>query len=1039
MKITDFSIKRPLTIAVVVTVILILGSVSLSRLNIDLYPEMNLPVAVVMTEYQGAGPEEVENLITRPMESVLGTVSDLDSIQSTSSTGSSLVIVMFNWGTDMNFAALQMREKVDLIKAYLPDDAGNPVVYKMDPNMLPIMQMAVSGNDPTQVKQITEDVIQPRLERVSGVAAVRVEGGVQREIQVLVDPARLQGYGFSLNQVVQVLQSENMNVSGGQVEEGKKDLLVRATGEFKSLQEIENLVLTSSTGASVHLKDLAQIKDGAREETHISRVNGNPGLSILINKQSVANTVQVARELKKALVDMEKDIPQDFKLSIILDQSEFIEQSIASVVHKIFFGGLLAMLIMLFFLRNLRSTLIISTSIPISIVFTFVLLYFNDMTLNLMSLGGLALGIGLIVDDAIVVLENIYRYRQQGHSRMDAATLATDEVSNPVIASTLTTIAVFLPIVFVEGLASQLFKPMALTVSFSVAASLAVALTLVPLLSSRFLKLTEAKEGTFTGRLYGTSERWFDRLHERYRKILAWSLNHRKRVIIGVVVLFVASMAMIPLVGAEFMPAMDEGYVKVTVDMPNGTNLDETDRYITTIEELGEKIPEVKNIHSNIGFTGSESMGGAVSSDTGQVYLELVKKEERGRSSEEVAEEVRQIVKGIPGADIKVSATGPASEGQGTGSPVQVNIKGDDLDTLKQLSDQAAQLIEKVPGTTQVTSGLQEGLPELQVKVDRERAALYGLSGAEVSSTLRTAIQGTVATRYRTGEDEIDVRVQLADAEDTRMVDLKNLTIMSQSGSAIPLGMVANLVEEESPSSINREDQTRVVSITANLSGRDLGSVMRDIQANLSRDLTLPQGYFITYGGENEEMMEAFGNLGLALILAIVLVYLVMVAQFESLLYPFIIMFSLPVTIIGVVFSLLLTGRSFSVPAFIGVILLAGIVVKNAIVLVDYVNVLRGRGTERDEAILQAGPTRLRPILMTALTAILAMMPMALGIGEGSEGQAPMATVVVGGLLFSTLITLILVPVVYTILDDMGKKLKFKRNRDKNTAQLIKQ
>lgn len=1033
MKITDFSIKRPLTIAVLVTVVLILGGVSLSRLNIDLYPEMNLPVAAVITEYPGAGPQEVENLVTRPLEAILGTVSDLDEIQSISSTGSSVVIVFFNWGTDMNFAALQMREKVDMIKPMLPDDVSTPGVYKMDPNMLPILQLAVSGNDPTKVTQVTEDIIQPRLERVSGVAAVRVEGSTQREIQVLVDPARLHGYGLSLNQVVQMLQMENMSVSGGHVEEGSKDLLVRATGEFKDLAEIRNLVLSSPAGARVHLSDVAEVRDGVKDATHMSRVNGEPGLTIMIYKQSTANTVQVARDVKQALEELKAGVPADFQIGTMLDQSMFIEQSISGVTHKIFYGGALAMLVMLVFLRNVRSTLIISTAIPISIIFTFVLLYFNDMTLNLLSMGGLALGIGLIVDDAIVVLENIYRHRQQGYSLVDAARVATDEVGNAVIASTLTTIAVFMPIVFVEGLASQLFKPMALTVSFSVAASLMVALTLVPLLASRYLKLTEPKEGTLSGRLFGASERWFDRFYDRYRRILAWSLGHRKTVIIGVTLMFFGSLALFPLVGAEFMPAMDEGYVKVQVDLPNGTALEETNRYIRDIENLGEKIPEVKNIFSSIGFTGSESMGGEMSSDRGQVYFELVSKGERARSSEQVAEEVRDLVRSIPGADIQVSATGPASEGQGMGAPVQVNIKGDDLDTLARLADDVVKQIETVPGTRQVSSSLAEGLPEIQVEIDRERASMYGLGGAEISSTLRTAIQGNVATRYRTGEDEIDVRVQLANAGSIRLADLKNLTVMSQTGTAVPLGMVANIIEKEGPSSVTRKGQSRFVSVTANLSGRDLNSVMKDIRTRLDK-MPLPPGYAFEYGGQNQEMMKAFGNLTLALLLAIVLVYLVMVAQFESLLYPFIIMFSIPVTVIGVILSLLVTGRTFSVPAFIGVILLGGIVVKNAIVLIDYVNILRGRGLTRDEAILKAGPTRLRPILMTALTAILAMTPLALGLGEGAEGQAPLATVVVGGLLFSTLITLIFVPVVYTILDDLGGKLKFGRKKANEPA-----
>ena len=951
MKITDFSIKRPLTIAVLVTVILILGGVSLSRLNIDLYPDMNLPVAAVVTQYQGAGPQEVENLVTRPLESILGTVSDLDEIQSISSTGSSTVIVFFNWGTDMDFATLQMREKVDMIKPVLPDDVSTPGVYKFDPNALPILQIAVSGSDPAKATQVTEDIIQPRLERVSGVAAVRVEGATQREIQVLVEPSRLEGYGLSLNQVVQMLKAENMSISGGHVEEGKKDLLVRATGEFKDIEEIRNMVLTSPTGVRVHLADIAEVRDGVEEVTHMSRVNGTPGLTIMVYKQSTANTVQVAGEVKQALEELKADVPPDFNIGIMLDQSMFIEQSISNVINKIFYGGLLAVLVLLVFLRSLRSTMIITTAIPISIIFTFVLLYFNDMTLNMMSLGGLALGIGLIVDDSIVVLENIYRHRQQGYSLVDSAKMATDEVSNAVISGTLTIVVVFLPIVFMEGLAAEIFRPMALTVTFSVAASLAVALTLVPLLASRYLKLTETREANLSGRVFGASERWFDRLHGGYRKILAWSLGHRKTVVFGVVLLIVGSLFLVPLVGAEFMPEMDEGYVKVAVDLPNGTALEETDRYIHKIESLGEQFPEVKNIYSSIGFTGSESMGGETSSDSGQVYFELVDKGERSTSSDDMAEQLRQLVRGIPGADIQVSATGPASEGQGMGAPVQVDIVGDDLDTLALLADEVVKQVEAVPGTRQVVNNLAEGLPEIKVTVDRERASMYGLGGAQISSTLRTAIQGNVATQYRTGEDEIDVRVRLAGADSISLAQLKDLTVMSQTGIAVPLGMVASINEEEGPSSVNRSDQTRFASVTANLSGRDLNSVMNDVRANLD-EIALPPGYSFEYGGQNEEMMDAFGSLILALLLAIVLVYLVLVAQFESLLYPFIIMFSIPATVVGIILSLLVSGRAFSVPAFIGVILLGGIVVKNAIVLVDYINILRRRGMERDEATL---------------------------------------------------------------------------------------
>ncbi|MCF8011954.1 MAG: efflux RND transporter permease subunit [Clostridiales bacterium] len=1032
MKITDFSIRRPMTILVVVTVILLLGAVSLSRLNIDLYPEMNLPVGAVMTEYSGASPQEVEEQVTRPLESVLGTVNDLDSIQSMSNRGQSVVIAEFNWGTDMEFAALDMREKVDMVKDALPGEAGEPLVFKMDPNMLPIMQISIAGDHPYEVKQVTEDVIKPRMERVSGVASVRIQGGMEREIKVLIDKAKLQGYGLGLTQVVQTLGAENRNTSAGDVQSGRKDMMVRVTGKFDSLDEIRNVVLTSQDGNTVYLKDIAKVEDGTAEMVKMSRINGQPGLAVLVNKQSDSNTVQVAQKLKSELNALESEIPSDFNFQVVMDQSKFIEQSINSVIKKIFLGGLLAVLIMLVFLRNIRSTLIISTSIPVSIIATFALLYFNDMTLNLVSMGGLALGIGLIVDDAIVVLENIYRHRQEGYGLMDASRKATDEVGNPVIAATLTTIAVFMPIVFVEGLAAQLFRPMALTVTFAVAASLFIALTVVPLLASRYLKLENPVESSLVGKIYYASEKRFNALFNWYYRVLKWSLGHRIIVVVCIAALFVGSLALVPLIGAEFMPTMDEGYVKAELDMPNGTTLGETNRVTSKVEQLSEEIPEVKNIITNVGFVGSESMGGETSSDKGQVYFQLNEKDSRSRSSEEIAEIIRDKSAGIPGADIDVSATGPANEGQNMGSPISVTIEGDELDKLEDLGSRAADIVSDVPGTAEVSSSLGEGRPEMQVVAMRDRAAEYGISGAQIASAVRTAMKGQVATRYRTGGDEIDVRVRLASGIDAKMKDLESLTLHSPVAGSVSLREIAGLEKVKGPTTINRQDQTRVVTITGNLVGRDLGSVMQDIKANM-KDIELPQGYIVDYGGQNEQMMESFGSLGLALLLAVALVYLVMVAQFESLLYPFIIMFSVPVTVTGVILSLMISGRPFSVPAFIGVILLAGIVVKNAIVLVDYINVLRHRGMERDEAILKAGPVRMRPILMTALTAILAMFPMALGIGEGSEGQAPLGTVVVGGLAFSTIITLVLVPVVYVIMDDLTGWFNnriLKRNRN---------
>ena len=1027
MKITDISIKRPLLILVCVTVVLLLGGVSFSRLSIDLYPEMELPVALVMTNYAGVGPEEIEEQITKPIESVLSSVSDLDTISSTSSTGSSTVMIMLNWGANMDAASLEIREKIDLIRDALPDGADAPVVFKADLSMMPILYLGVNSSDPMQLKQTMDDMIQPRLERVGGVASVFSVGGWEREIQVQVDPVKLDGYGLSLNTLTTALSSDNRNVSAGSVREGRSDLLLRVTGEFENLDQIRRVVVGSFGGSPVYLSDVAQVVDGQKKATQFSRINGEPGMMIMINKQSGGNTVAAAQGVKAELDKLEQELPSvDFQ--IIMDQSEFIEDSINNLTSHAVIGAILAVLMVLLFLRNFRSTLIISTSIPISIISAFVLLYFGDMTLNVITLGGLALGVGLIVDDAIVVLENIVRHNEAGLDPVTASRQATDEVGGAVIASSLTVVAVFVPFIFAEGMTSQLFTPMALSISFCILASLLVAITIVPLLSSRWLKKPANKavdnQETPRGmrRFYSTSERWFNKLDEYYRRLLQVVLKRRKLTILLVAGIFVLTLFAIPLVGLEFMPSTDEGSVTVEVKMPKGTTLDETNRVITEIERIVGNRPAIEGISCLVGSGGS--MIGGNSSDTGQVIINLVERAQRDISADDLASQLSAELKAIPGADISVSAAEQSMGG--STAPIEIKIRGNDLDVLAQLGDQVAAMVGQVPGTREVSSSLEEGLPELHVLVNRDRASMYGLSVAEVSSAVRTAIDGTVATRYRMGGEEVDIRVQMHEAGYAfTQSELSGLNMTTPTGTLIPLSLVAELKQEQGPNSIAREDQARIVTITSQLSGRDLGSVTQDIEAGMAA-INMPSGYLVEFGGEQEQMADTFGSLGMVLILAIILVYLVMVAQFESLMHPFVIMFSVPVTLTGVVFSLLIFGRTFSVTAFIGVIMLVGIVVKNAIVLVDYVNILRGRGLERNEAILKAGPTRLRPILMTALCTSIAMFPMALGIGEGAETQAPLATVVVGGLLFSTLITLVLVPVVYTLMDDFSNKFRAK-------------
>ncbi|ATW25954.1 efflux RND transporter permease subunit [Candidatus Formimonas warabiya] len=1031
MKIIESSVKRPVTICMVILCVVLLGFVSLSRLAVDLFPDMKFPVAIAITQYSGVGPEEVESMVTEPLEDVLGTVQNVDKIQSQSMAGQSMVIVWFNWGTDMDFATLQMREKIDLIKGSFPDEVTDPMVMKADPSMMPVVQLGLSGGkDLMDLKKIAEDVVKPRLERLAGVASVSVTGGYTREIQVLADPVKMEAYGIGLNQISQALKGENMNVASGRVTEGKKELYVRTIGEYTSLDDIKNINIALPGGGTVFLKDLAEVKDGFAEQQQYTRMNGEPSVGISVQKQSKANTVQVSNLVQKELDQIAREIPGNVKAVTVYDQATFIRQSIGSVSSHAMTGGVLAILVIYLFLRNLRSTVIIGLAIPISIIGIFSVLYMGGLTLNMMSLGGLALGIGHLVDCSIVVLESIFRYREDGYSLTEAAIKGGSEVGMPVIASTLTVMVVFLPIVFVQGLAAMLFRELALTVASSQGVALLVALTLVPMLSSKLLAVVDKnqaaegesgkqnalkKAGSKVGDLFG-------RLEQAYGKGLAWSLAHRKRVVLIVVAAMVASLALVPVIGMEFMPKVDSGELAISVELDKGTVLSETNKVAEHIETVLGDIKEVKTVFTSVGAAGDDFMGSSTP-EVSQMRVMLVPKAERQRSADQVADDIRQRIQEIPGADISVTVSDSTGGGGQSSAPVSIQIRGDDLDVLKSMAEEIVDVVKSVPGTREVESSITVGRPELQIRVNRDKAAAYGLSVSQVASAVRAAFEGDVATKYRTGGDEIDVRVILPEHYRENVRDLKDVIVPTANGAQVALSDLVITNIDAGPTQIDRENQARTATINSQLSGRDVGSVTKDIQAKL-KDFKLPQGYTIEYGGENADMIEAFSSLGLAMILAIILTYMVMASQFESLVHPFVIMFSIPTMIIGVIGGLALTGRSFSVTTFIGLIMLTGIVVNNAIVLVDYINVLRRRGLSRNEAITKAGPIRLRPVLMTALTTILGMVPLALGIGEGAETQAPMATAVVGGLSTSTIFTLIFVPVMYTIIDDFGQWLR---------------
>lgn len=1038
MNLPALSIKRPIALLMIVFVVLILGGVSFSRLSMDLLPNMSFPVAAVITNYQGVGPQEIESMVTKPLEEVLGTVNNVRSIRSISRAGTSTVIVEFNWGTDMDFATLQMREKVDLIKRVLPSDIETPTVFKFDPSLMPIMVLGVSGGyDPATLKTIIEEKVKNRLERLDGVASVEINGGLTREIRVNANPERLQGYGLTLTQLVQALQAENMNLPGGVIQKGNQELLVRTTGEFKSVDEIGNILITSPQGVFVRLKDVAEVKDTYKDVQEYTVMNGKPSIGLVIQKQSNANTVKVSNRIDRELAQIQKELPAGIEFGTVMDQADFIQRSVNQVANNAVSGALLAVAVLYLFLHNLRSTLIIGISIPFSIITTFVLVYFAKLTLNLMSLGGLALGVGMLVDNSIVVLESIFRHRKEGEGRIEAAIAGSQEVAMAVTASTLTTIVVFLPIVFVQGLAAQLFKELALTVTFSLLASLAVALTLIPMLSSRLLKVSGVAEKPKTAieQVFARFDAFYEKVDQKYRGLLAFSLRHRKAVVGIAAAVFAASILLFPLVGTEFIPKTDEGIINISVKMPTGALLSETGKVISRVEAAVKDIPEVDTVFSSVGSTGTMGFTGG-QTDVGSVDVRLVKMSKRQRSSEEVAEEIRSRVNKIPGAEIKVEEQSYLTSFGSFGEPISIDIKGDDLEVLKDVSQKIKTIVESVAGTREVSSSLGEGRPEVAIKLKRDIAADYGLNTMLVASAVRTAVNGQVATRYRVGGEEVDVTVRLPAEDRKDLRDLGSLLITTPLGFQVPLKEVAELVQTEGPKVIDRNNQARVASVTASLAGRDLGSAVKEIQEKV-KDLQLPPGITVEYGGMNKEMVDAFSNLALAFVLAVILVYMVLAAQFESLLHPFTIMFAVPLSFIGVIGGLVLTGKPLSVPAVIGIIMLAGIVVNNAIVLVDYVNTLRSRGLSRYEAILKAGPTRLRPIMMTTLTTVIGLIPLALGIGEGSEIESPLAIVVVGGLTVSTLLTLVVIPVLYTLFDDAGQWIMARFGKKKKTVLSI--
>jgi HAE1 family hydrophobic/amphiphilic exporter-1 len=1027
MKLSELSVNRPITIYMITSVIVLLGAISFSKLPVDLMPDTQNPTLSVRAEYPGVAPEEMENLVTRPLESSLSAAPGIYRISSTSSEGSSSLRIQFDWGVNIDEAANEIRTRLDRTRGILPEGVQPPTIFKFDTSQFPIMFLAVSGDrDPRELRTLLETDIQPRLERIPGVAAVDIRGGLRREIQVKLSIEKLRSYNLSVNQIVNVIRQENQNRPVGPMDEGKYEVLLRTQGEFKNVDEVSNVVVASRGGTPIYLKDIASVSDGHEEIRQIVRVDDKPGVRFSIRKQSGANTVLVAQKVRDELKVLEKAFP-GISIWPIMDSSIFIQRSIDNVRGSAISGAFLAIMILLLFLRNLRSTLIISVAIPVAVIGTFSLMYFYGFTLNTMSFGGLALGVGMLVDNAIVVLENIFRHREGGMSHREAAVEGSSEVASAIVSSTLTTVAVFVPLVFLTGMSGVMFKELSYVVSFSLLCSLLVALTVVPVLCSKYLRvrLPDAKNHPWMNKIVSASGSMLNWLDQQYQQAIHWSLMHRKTVVFGAILLFAGSLALIPLIGFEMMPETDESEIRVSLELSPGTRIELTDELSKRIEGIVRReVPEMERMMIEVGGGGWMSS----SMHTSDIRVQLVDKSKRQRSSTEIVNALRPKLNIQPGLIVRARSSSNnmmmrRMGGEG-GDRVSVEIRGFEMDVAAQLARRVKDVIDTVPGITDSTISRREGMPEMLITVDRNKAASLGINASDVATTLETVIGGRRASQFRQSGKEFNILVRLDQEQRANIGQLQNVTVLTPSGQAVPIGNLVKIQRREGPVSIERQDQERLVRVQAGYARRDLGSIMNDIDERLS-GMTMPPGFAIFYGGEYEEQQKSFRELLFSLILAIVLVYMVMAAQFESLRDPLIILFSIPLAIIGIALILFLTNTTFNMQAFIGTIMLAGIVVNNAIVLIDYTNLLR----RRDKLLLRhavelAGRRRLRPILMTTLTTVLALVPMALGIGEGAEVQAPMARVVIGGLTTSTLITLLFIPTIYTMIEERGLREK---------------
>lgn len=1011
-------IRKPVTTIMVTLMVFIAGIVSYFNLDQALMPDMDLPIAVVMTTYVGASPGEIEELISKPMEESLGSIANVDTVTSYSSTNSSMVLLQFVDGTDIDMAAVDMRDKIDQMKSTLPDAAGDPMVIKMDINAMPItIGVKAENMDLESLNDLLEDNVVNRLERIEGVASVSLSGGITNEVRITVDPVKLAGYGLTTSTLSGLLAAENMNLPSGDLTQGNTTVAVRTIGEFTSVQEINNLPIPTSTGAVIHLSDVARVEQVEADRDSFTYINGEKGILLSVDKQSTANLVKVSQSLKDEIAKLQRDYPE-LEIDMLSDTSDYIEMSLSNITETALLAAVIAFFVLLLFLKNAVTAGIIAVSIPTSIMATFALMHVTDINMNMISMGGVAIGIGMLVDNSVVVLDSIYQYYERGYTAAESAEIGAKEVSMAIIASTLTTVAVFLPMALIGGTTGAMMKNLSFTIMYALIASVVVALTFVPMACALLLK-RETKTFVWKNlKFLSFLDRWegaIDTLSRKYEKLLKWALRHRKKTVLTVLLVFILSLCSIPLAGMDFMASMDEGVATISVDLPNGTDLDTTEE--TTLEVLYrlQDIPEADVVYANVG-SGMLSSG----TNSASITMNLVDAKDRKRSTEEVCDDIEKLLADIPGADITVSSSDSAM-GSLASADVTMNVYGYDAATLVDVEDELVDKLSQVDGLSDVEGSTGDTVPEAKVTIDRAKASQYGITTASVAGALSTAISGSTATQYKLDGTEIDVVIRYDTNSVNYLTDLNNLTVTSAYGTQVPLSDVATITMDESATTIMRENQKNYITISANADNMSTSEAQKLVEKAMA-DIELPDGCTYQFSGMMEKMNDTFRSLEIAMVVAVLLVYMIMASQFESLRYPFIVMFSMPLAITGAIIGLLITGNTITMPAMMGFVMLIGMVVNNGIVLVDYTNQLMDRGMNCYDALTSAGPRRLRPILMTTLTTVLGMVPMALATSEGSEMMQALAIAVIFGLTLSTVVTLIFIPVLYMWMNERKRK-----------------